>query len=135
MAQVEITRFDSDGVTHLAARFLQAHGITASAPSFPYSGSIGSAAGSIGETPLLVEESQFDEASLLLNRVIAGDFADEDPARGTRGGLGAALAEALLPDPTFRQPTRLQALAPLIAIIALPAIGLVGVVILTVLRG
>ncbi len=135
MALVEIARFDGDGVAQLAARFLQAHGITASVPSFPYSRSIGSAGGGIGETPLLVEESQLDEASKLLNRVVVGDFADEDPTRGTRGGLGAALAESLLPDPAFKQPGRLQALAPVMVVVALPILGLAGATILKLFLG
>ena len=135
MALVEIARFDSDGVALLAARFLQSHGLTASAPSFPYSRSIGSAAGGIGETPLLVEEGQVAEAKLLFERVVAGEFAEEDPTRGSKSGLGAALAEALLPDPAFKQPTRLEGLAPVIAVVALPVIGLIVAAILALLRG
>lgn len=127
MRLIEIARFTDPGDAELAAYFLYRHGLNATAPSTRYSRGVGMAlTGAVGETPVLVDASQAEEAIELFRRVLAGEFSDEDPHRNSKAGIGAALANAVLPDPTFRTPSRLAALAPLIVLLALPAIGFIG---------
>jgi len=128
MAQVEIANFVEKGHAQLAAPFLRRHRIQASVPiPFPNLHTGTGRTGMIPETPLYVDEKDAAKAADLLNRVLAGGFSDGDPSEGSREGLGAALAEALLPAPGFKNPSRVEKLAPLIiaaGVVVLPWPGL-----------
>jgi len=105
MALREIARFSEPGDAALAAEFLTKWGITAMAPQTPHSRAMGGHyTGAIGETPLLVDEAQAEEADRLLRRVQAGEFSALADEGGTRDGLGAALARVLSAEPTYRRP-------------------------------
>lgn len=118
----EIARFSEPGDAVLAAEFLAKWGITAMAPQTPHARAMGAHyTGAMGETPLLVDEAQAEEADLLLRRVQAGEFAHFEGEDGTRDGLGAALARVLSAEPTYRRPDTWVLWVPFAAILILLA--------------
>lgn len=124
MSGVQIACFTQPEEAELAADFLRRHGIKATIPVSYFPGRYAPS-----PTRVLVKESQADAATALLRRVLAGEFADADPDDRTAEGLGAALAEAVLPAPGYRPPTWLEALGPLLFIVAFGILALVGGVI------
>lgn len=122
MSRVEIACFSDPEPAELARAFLRRHRIAASIPVvyFPrrWAG--------VPATRVFVPLAQAPKAIELFEKVLAGEFADEDPTHNSRGGLGAALAEAVLPAPGFRPPTMLQGLAPVIIIFVVTIAAVVG---------
>jgi len=112
MSRVEIACFSEPGPAELAVEFLRRHGVAASIPAvyFPHRQGVPA-------TRVYVKPAQAAKAVALFERVLAGEFADEDPTHSSSGGLGAALAEAILPAPGYRPPTVLEGFAPLIVIV------------------
>lgn len=121
MNRVEIACFIKPEHARLALDFLTGHGIAASIPT-----DYAPRRWVTPPTRVYVEQTQAAKAIALFNKILAGDYADEDPLTNTEGGLGAALAEAILPAPGFRPPTRLQGLAPLIVLLILAVAAVVG---------
>ena len=111
MSRVEIARFSDEGDAVIAVSFLRAHGIKA-----VRHGLVGGYMAP-GEVTVLAESAQVEKARRLLQRVLAGEFAEHDPTEDSKSGVGAALSKAILPAPDFKPPSRLAALAPLLLIV------------------
>jgi hypothetical protein len=112
MSRVQIACFVEEEHAQLAASFLKRHGVRASVPTMYFRWKVNY------PHPVFVEQGQAEKATGLFRKVVAGEFADEDPLDNTGGGLGAALAEAVLPAPGFQRPTSLSLLAPFIVLAA-----------------
>lgn len=124
---VEIACFAHRNEAELTAYFLQRHGLNAFAGA-GYHGEVSSASthGNHMGSPVWVSDGDFREAQALLRKVAEGGFADADPNRDSREGLGAALALALAPEPGYRKPAAWMLWAPLFCIPALLVIGFLG---------
>lgn len=120
MSRVEIACFVNREHAELAAEFLARHQIRASVPVNYFHRWVAH------PNRVYVEAAKADRAAALLQKVAEGAYADQDPLTNSKGGLGAALAEAVLPAPGFRPLTKLQGFAPLIILVLAVTIGVVG---------
>ena len=112
MSRVQIACFADEFDAQLAASFLRRNGVKAIVPVMTFRWKVNN------QHPVLVEQTQADKATALFRKVVAGEYADEDPLDNTARGLGAALAEAVLPVQGFERPTTLSLLAPFIILAA-----------------
>lgn len=130
MSRVEIACFTTPEDAELAAEFLRLHGVKASIPVdyFPRRWVT-------PPTRVFAEQSQAEVATKLFRKVLAGEFAEADPYDNSPEGVGAALAEAVLPAEGFRAPSRLEGLAPVIAILAVGLTAFVGRVVYQLMTG
>lgn len=111
MSLVEIACFVEDEHAELAARFLRRHGVKAKVPVMYFRWKVNH------PHRVFVDRGQAEKAKELLRRVAAGEFSDEDPLDNTRGGLGAALAAAVLPKPGYRPPSWIEGHGPIVLIL------------------
>lgn len=126
MGMVEVASFADYHDAELAAYFLQRHGLNAFAGSTYHGERAGMSVHKRAvDTPVFVDATDEKEARQLLESVIAGAFADADPDRDSRAGLGAALAERVAPSPSYKPSPKWLQLAPLIAIPLLLVLGVV----------
>ena len=120
MTEIVIAHFSSQEVANLAASFLRRHGVKTRVPSFYFAQSLGtSAGGGVGEHPVIVQGDQVEKARQLLNRVLAGEFAEEGVTDNPRQRLGAKLSEALLPVQSYKAASRWVMMAPILCIMTL----------------
>ena len=121
---VKIASFAGRHEAELAAYFLQRHGLNAFAGA-SYHGEVQATSthSTHMDCPVWVSTTDGAEAEALLKKVADGGFADADPNRDSRDGLGAALALAIAPEPGFRQPPRMLLWAPILIVLAIPAVG------------
>jgi hypothetical protein len=109
---VEVACFTEAYTADLARRFLRRSGVKAVVPEPLFS----SLRHPSPQRWLYVPEEQVAKARRLLLQVVEGEFAADDPLSSTRRGLGAALAQKLLPAPGCVAPERWQLLAPVFLI-------------------
>jgi len=123
MSLVEIACFVEEEHAQLAARFLRRHGVKTTVPVMYFRWKV--------DHPhrVFVGQGQAEKATELLRKVASGEFADADPDENTGRGLGAALAESVLPAPGFRRLSLLEGLGPLIAIVVFGVVAYLGPVI------
>lgn len=108
---MEIACFVEDEHAELAARFLRRHGVKAKVPVMYFRWKVNH------PHRVFVDRGQAEKAKELFLRVAAGEFSDEDPLDNTPGGLGAALAEAVLPKPGYRPPSWIEGHGPIVVVI------------------
>lgn len=133
---VQIAAFAERHEAELAAYFLQRHGLNAFAGA-SYHGEVQATSthSSRMDCPIWVSAADYLEAEALLKKVVDGGFADADPNKDSRQGLGAALALAIAPEPGYRRPHPLALWAPFLAIPALLMVGFLARLIWRVLAG
>lgn len=120
MSRVQIACFVEEEHARLAARFLRRHGVKASVPTMYFRWKVNY------PHPVFAEQAQVEKAAALFRKVISGEYSGEDPLDNTAGGLGAALAEAVLPTPGFERPATLSLLAPFIVLAGGPILFFFG---------
>ncbi|HYC99100.1 hypothetical protein [Brevundimonas sp.] len=121
---VQVAGFAERHEAELAAYFLQRHSLNAFAGA-SYHGEVEATSTHSGhmECPVWVSASDYPEAVELLKKVTNGGFADADPNKDSREGLGAALALAIAPEPGYRRPHPLVLWAPILCVPALAVLG------------
>ena len=120
---VQVAAFAGRHEAELAAYFLQRHGLNAFAGA-SYHGEVqATSTHSVHmNCPVWVSASDLQEAEELLKQVADGGFADADPNNDSPDGLGAALAAAIAPEPSYRRPHPLLLWGP---VLILPAFAVV----------
>lgn len=113
MSLVEIARFSDGEAADIAVSFLRRHGVKAVRPrrNSPW------AHMALGEATIFAEADQAETARRLLQRVLAGEFADHDPTSKSGKGWGAALSRSILPAADYRPPNRWAVRAPLLLVL------------------
>src|SRR5688500_17576181 len=114
MKRVEIACFTTPEDAELAAEFLRLHGVEAHIPVDYITGRWATPA-----TRIYVERSKAEMSVKLFRKVLAGEFDGANPYENSPEGLGAALAEAVLPAPGYRPPTLLEGVGPIVAALVL----------------
>lgn len=120
MAQVQIACFVEEEHAALAVRFLRRHGVKASARTMYFRRKVNNS------HPVFADESEWVRAETLFRKVLAGEYANDDPAGSSGRALGAALAQAVLPAGGFERPKTLSLVAPFLVLTGVPVVLVFG---------